>query len=105
MTLDPSSLLTKEELTTSRAPMELDQWVKTKGEMFKGNRCASLHEGLFKKFFEEVFPLNLFVQRLYAGRADIQCTPNLDNRDFDAIIVSLDHGVGHPSCLCARQKH
>jgi hypothetical protein len=97
MTLDPNSLLTVEELTTPRIPMELDQWVENKGYMFKGNRCALLHEGLFKKFFEEVFPLNLFVKRLYAKRADIQCTPNLDNRDFDAIIV--DYSTSPPAEL------
>ena len=93
---DINSLLTKEELSTPRTPVELDQCVKNKGYMFRGNRSATLHEGLFKEFFEEVFPLNIFVNHFYKGRADIQCIPNLDRkRDFDAIIV--DYSSSPPS--------
>src|SRR5438270_5738706 len=87
MTLDPNSLLTEEELCTPRTPVELDQWVENKRYVFRGNRRATLHEGLFKEFFEEVFPLNIFVNHFYKERAEIQCIPNLDNRDFDAAII------------------
>jgi hypothetical protein len=87
MNPDPNLLLTKEELSTPRTPLELDQWVKDKGYILRGNARATLHEGRSKKFFEEVFPLNIFVNHFYKGRSDIQCIPNLDNRDFDAIIV------------------
>jgi len=39
-----------------------------------------------KKFYEEVRPLSLFADKLYGGRIDIVCLPNLSNDNFDAII-------------------
>ena len=93
MTFDPTSLLTVQELTTPRTPVELVRWVEDKCRMFadcpepEANEWALLHKGLFKQFYEEVYPLHLFVSRLYTGRTDIQCMPNLDNRDFDAMII------------------
>lgn len=45
-----------------------------------------LHKGLFKQFYEEGRPLSLFVNKIYPCRSDILCIPNLDNKDFDAVI-------------------
>jgi hypothetical protein len=101
MIFDPNSLLTAEELTTPRSPMELADWVEHKCRLFAGHSEAKkwvlLHEGLFKKFYEEVYPLSLFAIHLYAGRSGIQCIPNLENRDFDAVII--DYSTSHPSEL------
>jgi len=91
MPFDPDSLITAQELMAPRSPTELARWVENKCRLFAS--CAEakewvlLHVGLFKKFYEEVYPLSLFATHLYAGRSDIECVPNLDNRDFDAILI------------------
>ena len=50
-----------------------------------------------KNSTRELYPLSHFVTYLYPGRSDIQCIPNLDNRDFDARI--LDYSISPPSEL------
>lgn len=101
MTFDPNSLLTTEELVIPRTPTELNRWVEGKCRLFADCLDAKawilLHQGLSKKFHEEIYPLSLFVMHLYTGRSDIRCIPNLDNRDFDAII--LDYSISPPSEL------
>ncbi len=98
---DPNSLLTTEELTTPRTPMELARWVEGKCRLISDCREAKewalLRKGLSKKFYEEVYPLSLFVTHLYAERSDVKCVPNLDNRDFDATI--WDYSTSPPSEL------
>jgi hypothetical protein len=101
MIFDPNLLLTAEELTTPRSPTELAHWVEHKCRLFvsynEAKNWVLLHEGLYKKFYEEVYPLSLFATHVYDGRSDIQCAPNLDNRDFDAIII--DYSKSPPSEL------
>jgi hypothetical protein len=98
---DPNSLLTKEELTTPRTPVELASWVEEKccliADCHEAREWALLHKGLSKKFYEEVYPLSRFVTHLYAEGSDIKCVPNLDNRDFDATI--WDYSTSPPSEL------
>jgi len=98
---DSNLLLTKEEMTTPRTPTELACWVEGKCRLIADYREAKewalLRKGLSKEFHEEVYPLNLFVTHLYAKRSDIKCVPNLDNRDFDAII--LDYSTSPQSEL------
>ena len=59
MTFDPKLLLTREELTTSRTPSELSNWVEYKCRLFadhpEAREWALLHQGLAKKFYEEDF--------------------------------------------------
>jgi hypothetical protein len=50
-----------------------------------------MHQRPFKEVYEEIYPLNLFVTHRYSGREDILVTPNLDNRQFDAIIRDGPH--------------
>ena len=101
MIFDPNSLLTAEEMIIPRTPTELNRWVEGKCRLFADRPEAKawvlLHQGLSKKFHEEIYPLSLFVMHFYTGRSDIHCIPNLDNRDFDAII--LDYSVSPPSEL------
>lgn len=101
MIFDPNSLLTAEELVLPRTPTELRRWVEGKCRLFAdcpdAKEWVLLHQGLSKKFHEEIYPLSLFITHLYIGRIDIQCIPNLDNRDFDAII--LDYSISPPSEL------
>lgn len=98
---DPNPLLTAEELTIPRTPTELARWVEDKCRLFadypEAKEWVLLRQGLSKKFHEEVYPLRLFVTHFYTGRSDIQCIPNLDNKDFDARI--LDYSISPPSEL------
>lgn len=98
MTFDPKSLLTETELTIPRTPVELAAWVQDKCRLFADCREAKewvlLRQGLSKKFHEEIYPFSIFATRLYSKRSDIQCIPNLDNRDFDARI--LDYSISPP---------
>jgi hypothetical protein len=101
MMFDPNSLLTTEELTIPRTPTELALWVEKKCRLFadcpEAKEWVLLHQGLSKKFHEELYPLSLFAVHLYTGRSDIRFIPNLDNRDFDATI--LDYSTIPPSEL------
>lgn len=45
-----------------------------------------MHQRPFKEFYEEIYPLSVFVTHRYPGREDILVTPNLDNRHFDAVV-------------------
>jgi len=69
MTFDPKSLLTREELATSRTPAELSDWVEYKFRLFKDHPEARewvlLHRGIFQQFYEEVYPFSIFVKHLY----------------------------------------
>ena len=47
--------------------------------------------GLAKKFFEEIRPLALFIDKELHGRSDIQVSPRLGNQNFDGEIASPDH--------------
>lgn len=86
----PGSLLTEEEMVLPRTPSELAAWVDEKCDAFADKEDARewvlLHQGLSKKFHEEVFPLSRFVSHVFSGREDVSCTVNLDDRDFDATI-------------------
>ncbi|MHC4124205.1 MAG: hypothetical protein ACYSSI_11575, partial [Planctomycetota bacterium] len=96
---DPNSLLTTEEMTTPRTPTELACWVEKKCRLIancpEAKELALLRKGIFKKFYEEVYPLSRFVTHLYTNGSDIKCVPNLDNRDFDATI--WDYSKSPPS--------
>jgi hypothetical protein len=48
-----------------------------------------MHRRPFKGFYEEIFPLSVFVNQCYGTREDVRVTPNLDNRSFDATIHDL----------------
>lgn len=101
MMFDPNSLLTTEELTIPRTPTELARWIEDKCLLFadcpEAKEWVLLHQGLSKKFHEELYPLSLFATHLYTDRSDIRCIPNLDNRDFDETI--LDYSTSPPSEL------
>lgn len=101
MIFDTSSLLTAQESTIARTPTQLAHWVEEKCRLFASYKEAKervlLHKGLFKRFYEEVYPLSLFATHLYGGRSDIRCVSNMDNRDFDALII--DYSTLPPSEL------
>ncbi len=90
-------------MVIERTPMELAAWVERKLLEFKGfdslKEHVLLHKGFFKKFYEEVSPLNMFANKLYKERSDVVCMPNLVNQDFDAIIC--DYSFSPPLKLMA----
>jgi hypothetical protein len=91
MAVDPTSILTREEMRQARTPDELAQWVERKCEEFGGPAArwaGRFREGLAKQFYEEIRPLSFLATKLYHGRSSILCVPNLDHpsKDFDAVI-------------------
>jgi len=95
MASDPSSILTKEDMEKERTPEELSLWWERKSQEFAnskdGHNYALLKKGLCGKFYDEILPLNLLSNILYADRSDIGCIPNLGNDNFDAIIRDYSH--------------
>jgi hypothetical protein len=92
MAIDPTSILTPEEMQQARTPDELAQWVNRKIDEFDSpdpavKQYGRLRMGLAKQLDEEVGPLSLLAAKLYGGRSDVLCIPNLDtSKDFDAVI-------------------
>ncbi len=93
MTFDPTTILNARNITVERTPGELSHWVteiiETLASYPEAKEFVLLRKGIAKKFFEEVRPLSLLADKLYGGRRDIVCVPNLDNFEkdnFDAII-------------------
>jgi hypothetical protein len=92
MAVDPTSIITQEDMRFARTPDELVRWVEQKCHEFSApdkavKQYALLHVGLSKQFYEEVRPLSLLVTKLYSGRADVLWIPTLDSsKDFDAVI-------------------
>ena len=83
-------------MSKERTPDELEKWVQMVHAHFRQDeqlrKSARLREGLTKKFYEEICPLSLFASKLFGGREDLFCCPNLGNENFDAVIVDLSHG-------------
>jgi len=87
------NILTEDLMSKKRTPDELDAWVQNVHNYFRQNeqlrKSARLRESLTKKFFEEICPLSLFASKLYRGREDIFCYPNLGNENYDAVIFDI----------------
>lgn len=83
-------LLPLAECVTPRTPKALRDWVLAKCSVFNKpefRKAVLLHEGLFKWFYEEIYPLSVFVVRRYGDRMDVSCAPKRDqSRDVDAEI-------------------
>jgi hypothetical protein len=69
------ALLPLAECLAPRRPRELRDWVLTKCDLFAQRpelRARVLrHEGLFKWFHEEIYPLSLFGIARYGDRDDV----------------------------------
>ena len=88
---------TVDELRTRRSAKDLLSWFdESLGAI---NSCPSvkrqalLHQGMFKQFYEEMYPFALFVRHLYADRTDVFCAlGSIDgsNRDYDAVVERYD---------------
>lgn len=99
MTIEPSSILTKEDMEKERTPEELSLWWDEKEKQFRSTKetlhYALLKKGLSGKCVDEMLPLKLLAENLYSGRSDIGCILNFGNDNFDAII--RDHSTSPPS--------
>ncbi len=83
------ALLPLDECVKPRRPKELREWVLAKCDAFAQilelREPVLLHEGPFKWFHEEAYPLSVFAVRLYGDRDDVLCVPKRDpTRDVDA---------------------
>src|SRR2546428_11319061 len=79
MTPEIRLLLPVEQLTKPRTPADLAAWVAERCEAIAAVEAtrepALMHKRPFKEFYEEIYPLNLFVTHCYRGRDDVLITP------------------------------
>ena len=85
------ALLPMVECLQPRRPREFREWVLAKCKRFAQvpelREPVLLHEGPFKWFHEELYPLSVFVMARYGDRDDVFCVPKRDqSRDVDAEI-------------------
>lgn len=84
------NILKQADMESVRTPSELRAWVNTKtiqlSQTEEGKKYARSGASLPKKLWEEVRPLSLFALQRYGSRADVKCTPNLGNENFDGRI-------------------
>jgi hypothetical protein len=93
MTFDLRSLLRPDDVVRPRTPKQLRAWVLDRGDAISRTPEAK-QPGLFKKFYEEVYPFSLFVVRRYGERDDVECVPNMDDsRNFDAVVREASREV------------
>jgi hypothetical protein len=89
-----SPIPTEEECCEERTPDQLYTWLFEKIDLFhRRSRDAPnlkkpllLHEGMAKRFYEEMYPLALFAKHRYAGRVDISVKWVPGNQNHDAVI-------------------
>jgi len=89
------------DLERPRTQAELRAWVddlhRKFGQTQEGKRAVRLNHGdLVKRFKEEVWPLALFADAFYKGRADVLLKPVIGNQSYDALILEASaHKVLH----------
>lgn len=99
--------LSSDQLTAWRNPHELDAWVDAICHVFaepENKQAGLLRQGLAKRFYEEAFPFNRLVQRLYSNRHDIQCRLTSEACPHDAEIddpMSSAPGAVRVQITCA----
>lgn len=95
--MELNDILIESVMSKERTPDELEGWVQMVQAQFRQDeklrKSARLREGLTKKFYEEICPLSLFASKLFGGRKDILCCPNLGNENYDAVVVDLSAGL------------
>jgi hypothetical protein len=91
MLFDVDALVPFTECVEPRKPKELREWVLAKCHAFAQipalREPVLLHEGVFKWFHEEIYPLSVFAAHQYGARDDVVCVPKRDPaHDIDAEI-------------------
>jgi len=88
---DLDALLPLADCLSPRKPKELREWVLATcarfAQMPELREMVLLHEGIFKWFHEELYPLSVFIAARYGDRDDVLCVPKRDpSGDVDAEI-------------------
>jgi hypothetical protein len=111
MTFDPRSLLPPDEVVRPRTPVQLRRWVLDRCDAISRTPEAK-QLGLFKKFYEEVYPFSLFAVRRYGERDDVECVPNMDDSsNFDSVVreasreVKVEITLAYPPLWHLRMEH
>lgn len=88
MTVDVGALMPPDDVVRPRTPKQLRSWVLDRCDAISAATRAAKRPGLFKKFYEELYPFSLFAVRCYGERDDVLCVPNDDeSKDYDARIL------------------
>jgi hypothetical protein len=87
-------ILNRNDIIAPRSPAEFHKWMSEKNEELSATPETTLYARsgaeLPKKFYDEIYPLALFVNREFGNIQGAIVTPNLDNDNFDATIAFHD---------------
>ena len=91
--MKPTEILDAVDMTTPRSLANFIAWATRKAEELSATpgmkEYARSGASLPKKFYDEIYPLALFVRCEFAEFPDALVSPNLSNDNFDATIVLL----------------
>lgn len=109
MPSEVDALLPLAECVRPRKPRELREWVLAKCDLFAQlpelRKPVLLHEGLFKWFHEEIYPLSVFAVARYGDRDDVFCVPKRDqSHDVDAEVREASRTI-QVEITSARDPH
>jgi hypothetical protein len=87
-----NQILTTEDITKKRTPLELfNWWAKKSDELYysssEGREAFRLHLGKAKIFMEEMYPLSLFGKRKYGDTDKIYFQSVIGKQSYDAILT------------------
>jgi hypothetical protein len=87
-----NQILTTEDITKKRTPLELfNWWTKKSDELYysssEGREAFRLHLGKAKIFMEEMHPLSLFGKRKYDDTDNVIFQSVIGNQSYDAILT------------------
>jgi hypothetical protein len=86
-----SKILDAADMTAPRTPATFVAWAMQKVEELGATPAAKEYArsgaALPKKFYDEIYPLALFVRREFNDISDALVQPNLSNDNFDASVV------------------
>jgi hypothetical protein len=108
--MNAETILHASDMTIPRRVAEFISWVKQKTEDFGASLEAKTYARsgapLPKKFYDEIYPLALFVRHELLDTPDATVTPNLNNDNFDATIsFSGSGGVLYVEITCAKDGY
>ncbi len=86
---DRRGFLVQKDMEIPRTPQQLQEWVDWVLEEMnlpQYKEYCLLRIGYSQEFFNEIYPLNLLIQNLFANREDVICQPKIGSQPFDAIL-------------------
>lgn len=84
-----SEILNAVDMMTPRTVPNFLAWVTQKGEDLSAIPKAEQYIGstLKTKFYDEIYPLSVYIKREYSNNSEVVVTPNLNNDNFDATVT------------------